>query len=63
MAPYCKDVKQTAYDPEAAKATLAAKGVTSLQCITYTSSRPYNQKGGSGSPASSRATWPRSAWT
>ena len=47
MAPYCKDVKQTAYDPEAAKATLAAKGVTSLQCITYTTARPYNQKGGS----------------
>ena len=49
MAPYCKDVKQTAYDPEAAKATLAAKGVTSLQCITYTTARPYNQKGGSES--------------
>ena len=30
-----------------AKATLAAKGVTSLQCITYTTARPYNQKGGS----------------
>ncbi len=47
MAPYDKDVKQTAYDPEAAKATLAAKGVTALQCITYTTARPYNQKGGS----------------
>ncbi|BAK44328.1 ABC transporter substrate-binding protein [Eggerthella sp. YY7918] len=46
MAPYTKDVKQTAYDPEAAKKTLADKGVTALQCITYTSSRPYNQKGG-----------------
>lgn len=47
MAPYTADVKQTAYDPEAAKATLAEKGVTSLQCITYTTARPYNQKGGS----------------
>lgn len=47
MAPYTADVKQTAYDPEAAKATLAAKNVTSLQCITYTTARPYNQKGGS----------------
>ena len=47
MAPYTKDVKQTAFDPEAAKKTLADKGVTSLQCITYTTARPYNQKGGS----------------
>ena len=47
MAPYCENVKQTAYDPEAAKATLEAKGITSLQCITYTTARPYNQKGGS----------------
>ena len=46
MAPYDKDVKQTAYDPEAAKKTLADKGVTALQCITYTTARPYNQKGG-----------------
>ncbi|MBC5585380.1 ABC transporter substrate-binding protein [Eggerthella sp. NSJ-70] len=47
MAPYTKDVKQTAYDPEAAKKTLQEKGITSLQCITYTTARPYNQKGGS----------------
>ena len=47
MAPYTKDVKQTAYDPEAAKKTLADKGITSLQWITYTTARPYNQKGGS----------------
>lgn len=47
MAPYAKDVKQTAYDPEAAKKTLADKGITSLQCITYTTARPYSQKGGS----------------
>ena len=47
MAPYVEDIKQTAYDPEAAKATLAAKGVTELACMTYTNSRPYNTKGGS----------------
>ena len=47
MAPYTADVKQTSYDPEAAKKTLADKGVTSLTCITYTTARPYNQKGGS----------------
>lgn len=47
MASYDKDIKQTAYDPDAAKATLAAKGITSLTCITYTTARPYNQKGGS----------------
>ncbi len=46
MAPYDKDVKQTAYDPDAAKATLAAKGVTKLACITYSTARPYNAKGG-----------------
>lgn len=47
MAPKSEEVTQTAYDPEAAKATLAAKGVTKLQCMTYTTSRPYNTKGGS----------------
>ena len=47
MAPYDKDIKQTAYDPEAAKATLAAKGITELNCMTYTNARPYNPKGGS----------------
>ncbi|MEG1561743.1 MAG: ABC transporter substrate-binding protein [Raoultibacter sp.] len=46
MAPYDKDIKQTAYDPEAAKKTLAAKGVTKLACITYSNPRPYNTKGG-----------------
>lgn len=47
MAPFTKDVKQTAYNPDAAKKALAEKGVTSLKCITYTTARPYNQKGGS----------------
>ena len=46
MAPYDKDIKQTAYDPDAAKATVAAKGVTKLTCITYSTARPYNAKGG-----------------
>lgn len=46
LAPYCEDIVQTAYDPDAAKATLAAKGITSLECITYSTARPYNQKGG-----------------
>jgi len=46
MAPYDKDVPFCKFDPEAAKATLAAKGVTKLECITYTNPRPYNTKGG-----------------
>lgn len=39
---YSADVKQVSYDPEAAKATLAAKGVTKLSVITYSNPRPYN---------------------
>lgn len=46
MAPYDKDVKQVEYDPDAAKETLAAKGVDEISCITYTNPRPYNTKGG-----------------
>lgn len=46
MASYTKDIKQTAYNPDAAKATLAAKGITKLSCITYSAVRPYNSKGG-----------------
>lgn len=42
MPGYSADVKQTQYDPEAAKATLAAKGVTELHFMTYTNARPYN---------------------
>ena len=63
MAPYTKDVKQTAYDPEAAKKTLADKGITSLQCITYTTARPYNQKGGSDLARMIQGYLPRWAWT
>lgn len=36
MAPYDSDIKQPGFDPDAAKATLAAKGVTSLDCIVPT---------------------------
>lgn len=46
LAPYDEDIKQTEYDPDAAKATLAELGVTSLKCITYSNVRPYNTKGG-----------------
>ncbi|MCL2882967.1 MAG: ABC transporter substrate-binding protein [Coriobacteriia bacterium] len=46
MAPYASGVTPVSFDPDTAKATLAAKGVTSLTCITYTNPRPYNTKGG-----------------
>lgn len=39
---YSADVKQVSYDPDAAKKTLADKGITSLHVITYTNPRPYN---------------------
>ncbi len=35
-------VKQVEYDPEAAKAGLAAAGITKVHMITYTNPRPYN---------------------
>ena len=46
MAPYDKDVPASTFDPDTAKTTLAAKGVTTLNCITYSNPRPYNTKGG-----------------
>lgn len=46
MAPYAKSVKPVSYDKEAAKAELAAAGVKTVKCLTYTSTRPYNGKGG-----------------
>lgn len=46
MAPYDEDIKQTAYDPDAAKKELADLGITKVKCITYTNPRPYNGKGG-----------------
>ena len=46
MAPYDKDVVQTAYDAAAAKEELAKLGITKISCITYSNPRPYNGKGG-----------------
>ncbi|MCI1665560.1 MAG: ABC transporter substrate-binding protein [Atopobiaceae bacterium] len=46
MAPYDKDVTQTSFDKDAAKSELAALGITSVKCITYSNARPYNTKGG-----------------
>lgn len=46
MAPYVKDVKQTAYDPKAAEATFKKLGVTKLTLLSYTNVRPYNSIGG-----------------
>lgn len=46
MAPYNEDIEPTEYDPDAARTTLEAKGVTTLSCITYSNPRPYNAKGG-----------------
>lgn len=39
---YSDDVTQISYDPEAAKKTLADKGIKKLHVITYTNPRPYN---------------------
>ena len=46
MAPYDSDIEQTAFDKDAAKSELAALGITSVKCITYSNPRPYNTKGG-----------------
>lgn len=46
MAPYAEGVKQTAYDPEAAKKEFAELGITSCTMLTYTNVRPYNSIGG-----------------
>lgn len=46
MAPYTKDIKQVAYDPDAAKEEFAALGITSCTMLTYTNVRPYNSVGG-----------------
>ena len=46
MAPYDEDIKQTAYDPEAAKAAFAELGITSCTMLAYTNPRPYNSIGG-----------------
>ena len=46
MAPYDKDVKQTAYDPDAAKATFEELGIKEVSLYTYSNVRPYNSIGG-----------------
>ena len=46
VADYTSDIKQTAYDPDAAKKELADLGITSVKCITYSNPRPYNPKNG-----------------
>lgn len=46
MAPYLSDIKPTDYDPDAAKKELADLGITKVKCLTYTTTRPYNGKGG-----------------
>ncbi len=43
---YAKDVKQVAYDPEAAKAVISSAGITSVHMITYSNPRPYNTANG-----------------
>lgn len=46
MAPYNASMQPIKYDAAAAKAALAALGVTKINCITYTNPRPYNTKNG-----------------
>lgn len=46
MNGYSSSVKQISYDPSAAKATLAAKHISSLHIITYSNARPYNTANG-----------------
>ncbi|MBN2248500.1 MAG: ABC transporter substrate-binding protein [Coriobacteriia bacterium] len=42
MPGFDSSVEQPGYDPEAAKAGLAAAGITTVHMITYTNPRPYN---------------------
>lgn len=46
MNGYNDSITQVKYDPDAAKATLAAKGITSVHIISYTNPRPYNTVNG-----------------
>ncbi|WP_411677675.1 ABC transporter substrate-binding protein [Caproicibacter sp.] len=43
---YDKSITQTAYDADAAAATLKAAGLTQVHMITYTNPRPYNTVNG-----------------
>ena len=46
MASYVSDIEYPAYDPDAARATFEAAGVTDLIAITYTTAMQYNPVGG-----------------
>lgn len=46
MAPYDKDIEQLPYDPDAARAAFAERGITELTMLTYSSQRDYNAAGG-----------------
>lgn len=46
MPGYDANVKQVAYDPEAAAAALKAAGITEIKMITYNNPRPYNTANG-----------------
>ena len=46
LAPYDKAVSYPKYDPDAAKSTLAAAGVSELVCMTYSTAMQYNPAGG-----------------
>ena len=45
---YSESVKQVSYDADAAKKTLADKGIKSVKVITYSNDRPYNTLNGKG---------------
>ena len=46
MAGYDETIQPIAYDPEAAKKTLAEKGIKELTILTYSNARYYNTVGG-----------------
>lgn len=46
MDGYSTEIKQTAFDKDAAKAGLAKAGIKSINMITYSNPRPYNTVGG-----------------
>lgn len=46
MSGYDPNVKAVTYDPEAAKKTLADKGIKELRILTYSNARYYNTVGG-----------------
>ena len=60
MAPYAKDVKQTAYDPEAAKKTLADKDFLAKKSMWIFGGDGWAYDIGYGAPTTRRAaaSWP-----